>query len=61
MAITPQGIIKRRETMLKKYGADYYKTIGAKGGSSEAHGNKPRGFQLNPEIARQNGLKSKKS
>ncbi len=61
MAITPEGIIKRRKTMRKKYGKEYYKIIGAKGGSKEAHGDKPRGFQLNTDLARKNGLKRRKS
>jgi hypothetical protein len=52
MAITPEGIIKRTQTMQKKYGKDYYKKIGALGGASEAHGNKPRGFALDPELSK---------
>ena len=57
---------KRRLTMIEKHGSEeaylaFMKRNSAKGGSKEAHGDKPRGFQLTPELARQNGLKRKKS
>jgi hypothetical protein len=31
---TEKGRIKARETMLKKFGPDYFKTIGSKGGKN---------------------------
>jgi hypothetical protein len=54
MDITPKWVIKRRETMIAKYGShEAYiaamRAIGAKGGSKEAHGDKPRGFARDPE------------
>jgi hypothetical protein len=64
--MTPQGLIKRRQTMINKYGSyeaycEAMRSFGAKGGSREAHGDKPRGFQLTPELARENGLKRKRA
>lgn len=41
MAQTRDGAAKQRETILKKYGADYYEVIGAQGGQAK---NANKGF-----------------
>jgi len=48
MAITPEGIIKRRQTMLAKLGSkeaydNYYQTNGKKGGDTITENTKYRG------------------
>lgn len=52
---TKEGSIKARATMLDKYGANYFASIGSKGGSAPYIGKK--GFAANPELARQAGIK----
>lgn len=51
---------KTGETMKQKYGEDYYKKLGAKGGKSKV----PKGFGVNKKLAseagRKGGLKTKK-
>lgn len=47
MSGTPIGGRKAAKTNRKKHGRDFYKKIGAKGGSSKGHSKgskKPRGF-----------------
>ena len=67
-AKTPEGKARAREkqiaSMIAKHGSykaykEAMRSYGSKGGSKEAHGDKPRGFQLNPELARENGKKKK--
>lgn len=53
MAGTLEGGRKTRETNYKKYGADYYKQIGAAGGKASGTG----GFYNNSEKAREAGRK----
>lgn len=53
MAGTITGAKKATETIKKKYGADYYRQLGHKGGSAIT--NKPRGFAANPELAKRAG------
>ena len=53
MSGTKLGGLKTRETNLKKYGSDYYKRIGAKGGRNGHTG----GFAANPTLARLAGAK----
>lgn len=52
------GGLKARETNLKKYGKEFYRIIGSKGGQNGHTG----GFAANPELARTAGaLGGKKS
>lgn len=44
------GGLKAAKTNLDKYGKDFYKNIGAKGGS--AYTEKAKGFAANPELAK---------
>lgn len=44
-------ISKTAETIYAKYGKDFYKKIGAKGGSKKT----PKGFAVNRELARKAG------
>lgn len=53
MAGTKAGGAKCRDTNLKKYGKDYYKHIGSKGGKWCG----PKGFALDPERAKNAGRK----
>lgn len=61
MAGTKLGGLHARDTVYKKYGPDFYKTIGRKGGLLGRTG----GFAANPELARiagkKGGHKSKRS
>lgn len=54
MAGTREGGKATRETNYKKYGRDFYKRIGAIGGSNAV---KPKGFAVNRELARIAGAK----
>lgn len=49
------GGLKARETNFKKYGKEFYRIIGSKGGQQKP--SKPRGFAANPELARAAGAK----
>lgn len=53
MAGTIEGGAKARDTNKRKYGADYYSKIGAKGGKKSKTG----GFFANRELAREAGRK----
>lgn len=53
MAGTKAGGRKCRDTNLRKYGADYYKRMGSKGGKWCG----PKGFALDPERAKTAGRK----
>lgn len=61
MAGTLQGGKNAAETNKKKYGADFYKRIGAKGGKKGTTG----GFYANRELAskagRKGGIKSRRT
>ena len=48
---TPEGAIKARQTMIEKYGKDFYAKIGAEGGKKGKTG----GWYKNPELARKWG------
>lgn len=48
---TPEGARKAANTMKERYGTDYYRSIGEKGGKAKV----PKGFALNPERARKAG------
>ena len=50
---TKTGGLKARQTNLKKYGKDFYKIIGSKGGQNGHTG----GFASNPALARVAGAK----
>ena len=50
---TPEGGKRAAETNKKKYGEDFYKLNGAKGGRNGHTG----GFAANPELARTAGAK----
>lgn len=50
---TREGALKAKETIRKKYGEDYYATIGRKGGQTSTTG----GFYANRELARIAGRK----
>lgn len=50
---TKAGGLKARETNLKKYGKDFYRMIGSKGGQNGHTG----GFAARPELARIAGAK----
>ena len=60
-ALTPEQrkivFAKRRLIMINKHGSEeaylaYMRSNSSKGGSKESHGNKPRGFQLDPESSK---------
>lgn len=53
MAQTKEGAQKAKARNIARYGADYYKTIGAKGGSKKVR----KGFATNIELAREAGKK----
>ena len=53
---TKIGGIKARETNIKKYGREFYRTIGSKGGQNGHTG----GFAANPALARVAGAKGGK-
>ena len=59
MAGTKAGALKTKETNLRKFGSDYYKRIGALGGSV----NRPesRSFYLDREFAKQASAKGHES
>ena len=50
MAGTKEGGIKTSAIVKKRYGNNYYASIGSKGGSTKT--NLPKGFAANPELAR---------
>lgn len=52
---TKLGGIKARETNTKKYGKDFYKLLGSKGG--QVITDKPKGFAANPALASIAGAK----
>lgn len=56
MAGTKCGGIKTKQTILERYGADYYSQIGKKGGQNSHTG----GFYANPALARIAGRKGGK-
>jgi len=43
-----------RDTLIERYGEDYFRNIGRKGGQACV----PKGFAANPELAREAGRKS---
>ena len=53
MAGTKAGGMKARQTNLERYGEDFYKKVGSKGGQAGHTG----GFAANPELARIAGAK----
>lgn len=53
MSGTKAGGLKCRDTSLKKYGKDYYRNIGRKGGKNGHTG----GFASNPGLAKMAGRK----
>lgn len=53
MAGNTLGGIKAKETNMRRYGKDFYKIIGRKGGSVSKGG----GFAKNPDLAREAGRK----
>jgi general stress protein YciG len=55
MSGTAAGGLKARETNKERYGTDFYKVQGKKGGSTSTK--KPKGFAANPERARLAGKK----
>jgi general stress protein YciG len=55
MSGTKIGGMKARLTNYQKYGLDFYRNIGKKGGKAEC--SKPKGFAANPELAREAGAK----
>lgn len=58
MAGTKEGGRKSAAINKARYGADFYKRIGAMGGSAET--SKPRGFAAHPELAKIAGAKGGK-
>jgi len=58
MAATVEGGKKAAKTNKERYGEDFYKINGAKGGSkTHAQGAKPKGFAANKKLARLAGAK----
>ena len=55
MSGTLEGGRKARDKNYKRYGEDFYRNIGRKGGSAPT--NKPKGFATNPALARIAGAK----
>ncbi len=56
MSGTKSGGVKAAKTNKKRYGSDFYKKIGTKGGKKGTTG----GFAANPELARIAGRKGGK-
>ncbi len=56
MVMTKEGGQKVRKTIEEKYGRDFWKRIGSKGGRATGM----KGFALNPELAREAGRKGGK-
>lgn len=56
MSGTKQGGLKASRTNRERYGDDWYKTIGSKGGKAKV----PKGFALNRERAKLAGAKGGK-
>ena len=56
MVMTKEGGQKVRKTIEEKYGKDFWKRIGSKGGKATGM----KGFALNPELAREAGRKGGK-
>lgn len=57
MSGTRAGGLKARQTNLKKYGNEFYRMIGSKGGQNGHTG----GFAARPELARAAGAKGGKA
>lgn len=55
MVQTSAGAKKAAAKNKAKFGSDFYRTIGAKGGRTKT--NLPKGFAANPELARIAGAK----
>lgn len=59
---TSEGAKKAQATIRKRYGGDYFKVIGGKGGKSK---NPRKGFGSNPELAskagKRGGAKSRRT
>lgn len=53
MSGTKAGALKAKETYFKKYGKDFFKEMGRKGGKVCV----PKGFALNRELASEAGRK----
>ena len=53
MSGTKEGALKAKQTIMKKHGSDFFKTIGSKGGKACV----PKGFATNKELAREAGRK----
>lgn len=51
---TPEGAIKARQTMISKYGENYFKEIGLIGGKAK---NPLKGFGTNRDLARVSGAR----
>lgn len=54
IAGTKEGAQKARDTNIKKYGKDFYKKMGAKGGAKSGI---PKGFGTNHKLAVESGRK----
>lgn len=54
MSQTPEGAIKARQTMIDKYGKDFWKNTGSIGGKVK---NPLKGFGSNRELAKLSGQK----
>lgn len=57
MSGTKAGGLKARETTISKYGREFYRTIGSKGGQNGHTG----GFAANPALAKVAGRKGGKA
>ena len=55
MAGTPAGCAKTAKTNKERYGEDFYRNIGSRGGKAPT--TKPKGFAANPELARAAGVR----
>lgn len=58
MVGTREGGLKTKLSVLEKYGEDFYKVQGAKGGSKTGV---KKGFAANPDLARKAGSKGGKN
>lgn len=56
MSGTKAGGLKVKETLIKRHGENFFKEIGSKGGKVCC----PKGFALNPELAKVAGQKGGK-
>lgn len=58
MVATKEGAKKAAKTNIERYGEDFYRNLGRKGGKNNKH---PRYFELHPEVAQEAGRRGGKA